>query len=152
MAQEAEVNAAMIAGPVDNGGFAGWPVDEHIELADIGAFARGAVQLAAGGKDAVADALGIELAAAVPGEPLVIRIGPHLRGGELAVQLIGATEHDGADEFLEGPAFVHEPLREVIKQFWMRRAGTVHAEIIRGGDQPAPEEMQPHTVGHHARG
>ena len=41
MAQEAEVNAAMIAGPVDNGGFAGWPVDEHIELADIGA-SRGA--------------------------------------------------------------------------------------------------------------
>ena len=88
----------------------------------------------------------------MPGEPLVIRIGPHLRGGEPAVQLIGATEHDGANEFLEGPILGHEPLREVIEQFGMRRAGAVHAEIIRGGDQPAPKEMQPHTVGHHASG
>ena len=99
MAQEAEVNAAVRAGPMNHCRFARGPVDEHIELADVGALAGRAVELAAGGEDAVANALGIEPTAVVAGEPLVVRIGPHLRGGGMAAELVRAAENDGAYEF-----------------------------------------------------
>ena len=83
---------------------------------------------------------------------MVLGIRPHLRGGEFAVELIGAAEDDGADEFFDRPFFSNKSLREVVEQLGMRRATAIHAKVIRRGNDAAAKEMQPHAVGHHARG
>ena len=54
MAQEAKVNAAVQAGPVQAGCLAGWPVNEDIKLADIRSGPRLGLQLTAGLEDAIA--------------------------------------------------------------------------------------------------
>ena len=70
------------------------------------------------------------------------------RGGEL----IGAREHDGADQLLNRPAVGHKLLREVIEQLGMRGALAGRAEIIDRAHEARTHQPAPRAIRDHARG
>ena len=55
-------------------------------------------------------------------------------------------------QFLNGPAVIDEVRRQPIKQLGVRRLFRHVAEVIRRGNNPGTEVVQPHAINHHARG
>ena len=110
------------------------------------------IELPARGEHRVADRLGIEPARACAPEQAVVGIGLEVRRVARAAELVGAAEHDRADELLHRPAVAHELHGERVEQFGMARLLAGRAEIIRRAHEALAEEMQPDAIHQHARG
>ena len=80
------------------------------------------------------------------GDPNLFGIG----GG--AAHLVGAREHDFADEFLGGPTVGDKPRGEPIEQFWVGRRVALRAEVAAGNHEPAAKVPLPNAIHPHARG
>ena len=74
VAEYAEVDAAVVAGLVEVGGFSGGPVDKLVDAGDGRAGGGCRVEGAAGFEDAVAECLGVEAAAVVAAEEEVVGV------------------------------------------------------------------------------
>ena len=69
------------------------------------------------------------------------------RVGGCAGHLVSAREHQLAHELLERPLLLaHEPRREMVEQFRVRRCLPEHAEVVHGRHDAAAEQMVPHAV------
>ena len=130
-------------------------VDRAAEAVAVGRRAAGLkVQLAACRQHRVADLLGVQTARIEAPEVLVGRIRLRRPGGHAAVcgLPVGGGEQNLALQALQAPAAGEETLRQVVEQLRMRRRLAEPAEIVRGLDEAAAEQVVPDAVGDHARG
>ena len=128
---------------------------EGITFAGTGdrrALGLGTVELATHGEHGVTHRLGLEPALAHPPDQNVIRVDLVGPGVEPGIELIGATEHELADQCLDRPAVLHERDSQVVEQLGMARRLPGCPEVVGRRDQSATEQMQPDAVDHDAGG
>ncbi len=66
-------------------------------------------------------------------------------------QLIGAAEHQFANEFLEGPTILHEFVGQVVQQLRMAGRTTRHTKVIDSVDNAFAKQVLPDAVHDYSR-
>ena len=104
------------------------------------------IELAGDGEDRVVDALGVEPAAVLPPEPLVVAVDRGERGVMPHALPVDRAGDDQAMQRLERAPRLEKPARQPVEQLGMRRQAAHPAEIAGCRHQPPAEMPVPDAV------
>ena len=112
----------------------------------------GWVQAAGNRENGIANRFAFEAAHRIMREQPVQRVvlsAHRLRPARLLKRL---RKHQKTNLLFDGPAFTNKARRKVIEQLGIRGRLAVGSEVVRSGNDAAPEHIEPDAIGHHTRG